>query len=153
MVNIFETTNYNDSIISLWQEAFGDTREDVIFFLENCVNKKCLCLTVDDELKSMLFLVDCNLDNHKSKYIYAACTKKDTRKAGYMSSLLEYCRAQCDSVVLIPANEPLVDYYKKRGLIIEHSVDELCFDEIDEIKEYLFEGCELETPFALEFRR
>lgn len=153
MIKIFETKLYSSEIIELWQEAFGDSREDVIFFLENCKNKSCLCLESDKELKAMLFLVDTEIDDVQSKYIYAACTKKNCRKNGYMSMLLRFALDKYDSVALIPANEPLVDYYMKRGLDNKISIDSLKFDESKEINEYLFEGCELVSPFALQYRR
>lgn len=149
MISIYETTKYSPSVVSLWQEAFGDSKEDVLFFFNNCQNKFCLCAEKNSDLLSMLFLVDCEVNGKAYKYIYAACTSKNARKSGYMSKLLEYCNSKYDNVLLIPADEELVDYYSKRGFTHKIDMNNILFNESDEIKEYLFEGCSLEKPFAL----
>jgi hypothetical protein len=149
MIKINETNCYNDSIISLWQKSFGDSREDVLYFLNECKHKSCLCLYSDDELMSMLFLVDCTVNDVQYKYIYAACTDDRARKLGYMSTLLEYSQNNYKCVLLIPADDDLVNYYSKRGFTDKIEIDSILFDEIAEIKDYLFEGCELQEPFAL----
>ena len=50
---------------------------------------------------------------------------------------------------MIPAEEWLIEYYKKRGFRFAASVEEICFNQSEEIIEYLFEGCELKQPIAL----
>ena len=132
-------------IIPLWQEAFGDSKEDILFFLENCKHKICLGYFKDDNLIAMLFLIKCSL----GYYIYAACTKKKDRKNGAMSALLDYCRKNYTSLCLIPANKTLISYYKNRGFTKEESISSLTFKEIKEICDYLLEGCELDNPFIL----
>lgn len=149
MISIYETTRYSTSVISLWQESFGDSKEDVLFFLNHCRNKICLCAEKNGELLSMLFLVDCMVNGDAYKYIYAACTSKNARKNGYMSRLLDYCISKYNKVLLIPADEKLVDYYSKRGFTHKTNMNNILFNESDEIKEYLFEGCSLAKPFAL----
>lgn len=148
MDNITETTAYGEDIISLWQQAFGDSREDVLFFLNNCRNKSCVCL-YDGVLCSMLFLVDCNISGTEYKYIYAACTDKSSREKGCMTKLLEYCRSNYSHLVLIPADERLVDYYGKRNFNHKINIQNILFNECKEIKDYLLEGCSLAEPFAL----
>jgi hypothetical protein len=149
MIKINETNCYNDSIISLWQKSFGDSREDVLYFLNECMHKSCLCLYDDNELLSMLFLVDCKVNDKEYKYIYAACTDDRARGNGYMSKLLEYSLKNYERVLLIPADDDLVNYYSKRNFVCKIDISNILFDEIEEIREYLFEGCELEKPFAL----
>lgn len=150
MVNIIETKEYNDEHIALWQQAFGDSREDVLFFLENAKHISCLCL-YDNKLCSMLFLVDCKVDENNHKYIYAACTDKTCRKNGYMSMLLNYAQNNYNNIVLIPADDSLVNYYAKRNFNHKVDINNILFNECSEIKAYLFEGCSLETPFALAY--
>ena len=58
MIKYFDDENL---IIPLWHEAFGNSDEDIVFFLKNCKHKKCLGYFEDDELCSMLFLVDCKV--------------------------------------------------------------------------------------------
>lgn len=149
MSNIIETKNYNEQIIDLWQRSFGDTREDVLFFLENCKNCICVC---DTEYKSMLFLVDCNIDGLSCKYIYSACTDIEHRKSGLMSRLLNYCKCKYKKIALIPADEKLIDYYSKRGFNGRLDTSKIIFNEIDQIQEYLLEGCSLDEPFAMLYK-
>lgn len=152
MVNKMITfTDDEESIVSLWQQAFGDSKEDILFFLKNCKNKKCLAFTEEKTLYSMLFLVDCTLNGKPSKYVYAACTDKNFKNQGYMSALLDFCKENYSSVCLIPANNDLVGYYYNRGFNKEQPTNKLYFNENKEICEYLFEGCTLEKPFVMQY--
>lgn len=151
MVNIVEETNYSDAHIALWQQAFGDSREDVLYFFNNAKNIKCLSL-YDDGLCSMLFLVDCKISSEEYKYIYAACTDNFCRSRGYMSMLLSYARDNYSRLVLIPADLSLVNYYLKRKFSHKISIDNILFNECSEIEEYLFAGCSLNEPFALIYK-
>lgn len=141
----------NKAVMELWQEAFGDSSEDIAFFWKNCKHKSVLGFLLDDKLAAMVFLVDCSIHSLDFKYIYAACTKKEFRSKGYMSALLDYCKKNYDYIALIPANAGLIDYYKKRGFEKNEDIENILFNEINEIKEYLFEGCELDKPFALAY--
>ena len=143
------TQNAND-IVPLWNEAFGDSKEDIVFFIENIKNARCFAYFKNGKAVSMLYLVDCVLDGKQSHYIYVACTTENCRKKGYMSALIRHCVAEFDDVCLIPANEKLIEYYKKQNLTFEYSVDKLKFDECKElIDEYLYAGCSLDTPLVL----
>ena len=152
MDNIFETKKYNADMTALWQEAFGDSREDVLFFLKNAHNISCLCYYDSSKLCSMLFLVDCKVNGTDFKYIYAACTGIAVRNKGYMSALLAYAQKHYHNVLLIPADESLADYYSKRKFNHKIDTNDILFNECEEIKEYLFEGCSLDEPFALAYK-
>ena len=141
--------NDENLIIPLWQEAFGDSKEDISFFLNNCKNMKCLGYFDEKMLSSMLFLIDCKISGDEYKYIYAACTYKNKRGRGDMSKLLDYCKSNFNKVCLIPADDKLVDFYFEREFNIKFELNDIQFDESKEIKEYLFEGCSLEKPFVL----
>lgn len=136
-------------IVHLWQEAFGDTVQDILFFTSNCTNKKCIVYLCDDKVASMLFLVDCECENIAAHYVYAACTLKSMQGKGYMTQILKYCFENYKNICLIPASDSLVKYYNDRGLLFEHSIDDLSFNETNEIKEYLLEGYELTNPSVL----
>lgn len=144
-------TDDTKQIINIWQQAFGDTDEEILFFVENCNNKSCLGFFEGERLVSMMYLVDCICDDERSKYVYAACTLENLHGKGYMSRLLEYCKENFKSFCLIPADERLVDFYYRRGLTDKTEINNLSFDEAKEIKEYLFEGCELEKPFVMKY--
>lgn len=139
----------NDAIITLWYEAFGDSREDILFFINNLKHGECIGYYNDSGLLSMLYLVDCSVNELNFKYIYAACTLKSARGCGYMGRLLEYALDEYDNVLLIPADEGLVKYYCNRGFTHKINIENILFNESKEIREYLFEGCELDFPFAL----
>lgn len=149
MIKIVDSIN---DIVAIWSEAFGDSSDDILFFVNNIQHAKCLGFYEDGILHSMLYLVDCKINNCKSNYVYAACTFKKYQGSGNMSELLKYCKDNYNDVCLIPANIGLIDYYKKRGLNNIIEVDSICFDESNEIIDYLFEGCELEHPIALQYK-
>lgn len=142
------TDNKND-ILKCWSEAFGDSEEDILFFIDNAKDAKCLAYYEENEICSMLYLVNSSL----GEYIYAACTLKEYQGKGIMTKLLDYCKKNFDNICLIPANIELIDYYKKRGLTKEFEVSSLKFNQIEEINEYFYEGCELEHPIVLAFER
>lgn len=147
---MIKITNNIDDIVPLWSEAFGDSREDIVFFIDNIRNGVCLAEFQNDKAVSMLYLVDCCLNSKQAHYIYAACTDSKSRKKGYMAGLIKYCIDNYDRVCLIPADEHLVNYYNKQGLVFMHSVDDLKFNECRElIDEYLYAGCSLDNPVVL----
>lgn len=152
MVSIKEQGLYGEDIIKLWQASFGDSREDIEYFLTKCKNKKCLCLYNNSNLASMLFLVDCTVIGTEYGYIYAACTDKKAQGKGYMSQLLSYCRDNYKNVLLVPGSESLVKFYQDRKFNHKIDINNILFNESDEIVgEYLFEGSTLENPFALAY--
>lgn len=149
---MIKITNDREQIISLWSAVFGDSREDIEFFLDECKNYDCLGLFVDDTLASMVFLVDCNYSEYNGQYVYAVCTAEEYRKKGYSSSLISEAKKQMrDFLWLIPANDGLFDFYAKHGFEtkLESSGEfeyKMKFDECDEIIEYLYEGSDYEFP-------
>lgn len=147
---MIKITNNIDDIVPLWSEAFGDSREDIVFFIDNIRNGVCLAEFQNDKAVSMLYLVDCCLNSKQAHYVYAACTDSKSRKKGYMAGLIKYCIDNYDRVCLIPADEHLVNYYNKQGLVFMHPVEDLKFNECRElIDEYLYAGCSLDSPVVL----
>lgn len=138
-----------EDIVLLWQEAFGDSREDIVFFADNLRHGKAIGLYEGDDLLSMLYLIDCTVCGEPFKYIYAACTANRARRNGCMSTLLDYCLSAYSNVLLVPADNDLVLYYSKRNFTHKIDISNILFNESEEIKEYLFDGCALDKPFAL----
>jgi predicted acetyltransferase len=137
-------------IIDIWKSVFGDSEDEIQFFIDNAKNAECLSCYLDENLVSMLYLVDCSIDNKNGKYIYAACTKKEYEGSGLMSELLDYSKKLgYNFLCLIPANDSLVDFYSKRGFDKDCSIESLTFNQSDEIKEYLLEGFTLTQPKVL----
>lgn len=142
-------TNNIEDIVLCWQEAFGDSREEIVFFVENSKDCQCLAYYENGKICSMLFLVDCRIEGKSAKYIYAACTLNEYKNRGIMTKLLEYVKKKYAKIVLIPAEEWLIDYYMKRGFTNKVRLRDIVFSQCNEITEYLYEGCTLDEPFAL----
>ncbi len=138
-----------EEIAALWQQAFGDSYHEIMFFIANVKNARCLMAYEGEKPVSMMYLVPCRINGEAYSYIYAACTLQAYEGKGYMTRLLAYCREQNWNVCLIPASDTLVDFYKKRGLEIPVPIEDLEFEQTDEIMEYLLEGYELSSPAAL----
>ncbi len=149
MIN--NVTDYKD-IIPLWQEAFGDSEEEINYFLDNA-NYSCIGLYDGNELAAMLFLFKCRLGGEDNNYIYAASTYKKYRSKGYMTELLDYCKNRYNALCLLPADEMLIKYYYDRGFVNEADTDSLKFFEKEDIKDWLFEGCNLAKPKVFYYKR
>ena len=124
MIRLSKTSDIND-IILLWNEAFGDTAEDIKFFLdEKYLPNNTVVYECDGKVVSVLFLLEgemhINEVDYPSFYLYAACTLKAYRGRGIMSELLEYAalisgQRQKYFIALKPAEESLYNYYSKFG--------------------------------------
>ena len=66
---MIKITKSVDDIVPLWSEAFGDSREDIVFFIENIKNARCFAYYENGKAVSMLYLVDCFLDGKQAYYI------------------------------------------------------------------------------------
>ena len=146
MIKVCKDVN---SIIKLWQEAFGDSKEEILYFINDAKHAKCLAYYVDNTVVSMLFLVDCEIVGSKAEYLYAVCTLKEHQRSGYSSKLLDYCKEHYEMLCLIPANDSLIKFYKDREFTNSADISDIEFDETDEICEYLLEGFKLTDPKAL----
>lgn len=152
-------TDDKKQIISLWHKVFKDSEEDILFFLNNCKNYKCLGYFSDGSLVSMLFLVDCMYSSENGKYIYAVCTDDKYRKKGYSRALLEKSKECMNSFLwLIPAEDYLFDYYARFGFETKlFSSDEyenkISFDEADEIIDYLYDGSVYKFPKGMVYSK
>ena len=147
---MIKITNNNKGIIACWQEAFGDSEEDIRFFIDNVKKAVCLANEVGSDLASMLFLVPCTINGEQGHYIYAACTKRQYQKQSRMTKLLDAAFEKEDNFLcLLPADEALVKFYCERGFTAEAAVESLGFCQSEAIKEYLFDGCRLTKPFVM----
>lgn len=118
-------TKDKENIYSLWQDVFGDTKETVDLFFKYCYkNENTLVCDDGGEVVSMLFLIEADISLHssdeKSYYIYSAATRRDYRKRGIMTKLLNFADEVAKSrdvsfLFLHPADEDLYLYYGERG--------------------------------------
>ena len=140
-------------IIDLWKSCFGDSEDEITYFINNVKNADCLAYFENDVPISMMFLVDCCVNNENGRYVYAACTDNRYRGRGIMTKLLEYAKhLDYSFLCLIPAEDSLEKYYCERGFNKKLDVSELEFEQTDEINEYLLEGYKLTFPKALMFK-
>lgn len=112
-------------IITLWKEAFGDTKEDICFFLDaHFKPENTVVNDFDEKITSVLFLIDgfmhINDCDYPSYYLYAACTLKEYRGRGQMAELLDFATKTAQNrkkyfICLKPAEESLFDYYSRFG--------------------------------------
>ncbi len=120
-------SNNNDinGIITLWKEAFGDSDEDIKFFLSTHYKPENT-VVYDSEgiIASVLFLLEGEMHingvDYSSYYLYAACTLKNFRGRGIMSQMLEFSECIASErnkkfIALKPAEASLYDYYSRFG--------------------------------------
>lgn len=146
-------TDNREDIIRLWQSSFGDSKEEVEYFIDN-VKGDCIAYYADKKAVAMLYLVDCSLYGKWGKYIYAACTEREYRGRGIMSDILDYCKGLGYAFIcLIPANDGLIKYYKERGFIGEAEIESIEFSQSEGVVEYLLDGFSLTEPKALVYTK
>lgn len=117
--------NDREGIISLWQEAFGDSKDEINVFLKNkYFPDDTLIYEIDGEIASMLFLLDGDMciegKDYPSYYLYAACTAKKHRGKGLMAALLEFAKEISGArnkyfICLMPAEKSLFNFYERFG--------------------------------------
>lgn len=121
----FAANNDINGFISLWREAFGDSAEEIRFFLDNKFKpENTLIYDEYGEIASMLFLLDGKMcisgKDYPSYYLYAACTAPKYRGRGIMSALLKAAEKTASDrniryICLLPAEDSLYDYYSRFG--------------------------------------
>lgn len=124
MIRYSDKSDLKD-IISLWKEAFGDTEDEIMFFISNKYKpENTLVYEADGQIVSMLFLLEgemkINNSRYPSYYLYAACTLNKYRGKGFMSSLLDFAEKTAYDrgyyyICLLPASKSLYTYYEKYG--------------------------------------
>ncbi len=122
---LIENTEYNLQLNELWQEVFGDSKEAVDIFFEMMFDTShCFAHLQDTKITSWLYLLPCKIkfDSQifSGAYLFAAGTKKEYRRKGIMSTLIneaqDFAKNQgLDFISLVPANETLYSYYEKFG--------------------------------------
>lgn len=116
---------YIPELLKLWKEVFSDPEEYIKIFFDNIYCKtECFAKTANGEIVSALYLIkgqiNFNGEVFCGRYLYAAATKSDYRKQGFMAELIketiDYAQNEnLDFICLLPANEELYGYYAKFG--------------------------------------
>lgn len=108
-------------IISLWQEAFGDTEQAVMDFFTAFPN--CLSYVAEEqgEILAMAHAIPQNLSpDTKAVYVYAVATAKTHRGRGLCRDLMAFLEADLkkrgvEACVLTPADGGLFHFYENLG--------------------------------------
>lgn len=101
-----------EACIRLYDNAFHDGPFTLKLF-DLCYDY-IKTLRVDCETVAMCFLLPCEIDGKKAKYIYGFTVKEKHRGKGYGKALMEQIKNETkDILILRPANEKLIDYYKQ----------------------------------------
>lgn len=135
--------NDKEGIIRLWHEAFGDSRKEIEFFLENkYIPENTVVCEENGEIISLLFLLEGSFcikgKDYPSYYLYAACTSKEFRGKGIMGKMLDFSKALATKrglyyICLMPAEESLFNYYSRFGYIhvFKRMLVKICIDELN----------------------
>ncbi len=120
-IGVRELTQREAECRALWMEVFGDSREEVDRFLID-VHRDENLLTHSEQgrVVSMLNIVELQTDYGPTAYLYAIATEAEWRGRGLASALISQAIAIArergyGAVMLIPADEKLVEYYKRFG--------------------------------------
>lgn len=108
-------------LISLWQEAFGDTEEFIDgFFCTAFSPARCRCITISRKVVAALYWMDLRLADKRFAYIYAVAVAEARRGKGLARALMEDARDHLafrgyDGILLVPQDETLRALYRKLG--------------------------------------
>lgn len=129
--------NDTTQLKKLWLECFDDTEQAVnLFFDRNMQKMRVFCAKDKDIIVSALYLLDVTLNGQKAHYLCGASTNADYRKRGIMSGLIEFAleNAVADGdkfSALMPAKEPLYDYYARLGYKAECFAQKIVYSRKD----------------------
>lgn len=99
----------------IYHEAFAEESDFENKFFKVCKDH-CKRLKVNGETVAIAFTLPCKIGERDALYLFALATDKKHRKKGYMAKLIEEIKAENDCVLILrPASEELIQYYKKFG--------------------------------------
>lgn len=120
-----EASQIEDKLIALWQEAFFDSESYIKNFISSSdTNTKVVAYVCDGDVVSATYLLPISYiqdDNTRIDcyYLYAATTQKAHRGKGYFARILDFVNEHIDKpIILVPASESLVEYYKGHGFYV-----------------------------------
>ena len=118
MIRFFEEKDKN-AVVALWQEAFGEKKEEILPFLD-FINKDMLLIEEKGQIISMLSLLKVKIGDVCGRYVYAVATDKRFRGKGYATELLDFAKGLVAAgketfLVILPRNESLYAFYGKSG--------------------------------------
>ncbi len=110
-----------EQLKTLWQLAFGDSREFVDLFFSTAYSRdRCLFLTEEDQVTATLYWLDGSFQGQKQAYLYAVATHPAHRGKGLCRKLMtlahRHLAEQGYTAALLRPGEPgLVRMYEGMG--------------------------------------
>lgn len=109
-------------LTQLWQEAFGDGREDVENFLETVFSCDRALLVQEQNPVAGIYWMDAQIAGRKAAYLYAFAVARTYRSRGVGKALLKRTlqtleEAGYEAAVLVPGEESLYTYYEKADFV------------------------------------
>ena len=103
-----------DACIRLYDNAFHDGPFTNKLF-DLCFND-IKTLRINGETVAMCFLLPCEIEGKKAKYVYGFTVKEKHRGKGYGKALMEKIKDETNDILILrPAESRLIDYYKQFG--------------------------------------
>ena len=108
-------------LVQLWKDVFGEYDGFWDVFLDRVFQPDhCRCITAGTDLAASLYWFDCQCRGQAMAYVYAVVTHPDFRGQGLCRKLLDevhthLARLGYHSAILVPAEEPLREMYRKLG--------------------------------------
>jgi len=124
-------------LVSLWQEAFGDTEEFIDgFFCTAFSPARCRCMIINKKVAAALYWMDVRRDAQRYAYIYAVAVAENRRGKGLGRAMLEDAQTHLalrgyDGILLVPGSDSLRGYYEKHGYTTFTHVHEFSAQEGD----------------------
>ncbi len=117
----FADKNDKEQLYSLWHNCFGDSEKYVLPFLDTFLGKDNVYVCENDgKIVSVVYGLDCEIDEKKAQYFYAVATDENCRRQGLAKKeiefLIDYKNKQGTEIFLLtPSNEKNRSYYKTLG--------------------------------------
>lgn len=117
--------NETEQMKQIWRECFQDEEEYIAFYFQKGYSKENTFICAQDgRVVSMLTMLPAVLRQQKEtlqgRYVYAVATMPAYQGKGYMGKLEQYAAREVSRegaafLVLVPAEESLFSFYKKKG--------------------------------------
>ena len=106
------------ALLEIYRESFGDDGE-----FENRLFSLCgeylRTAKQDGNITALLFALPCEIISEEKRfdayYLYAAATKKESRRKGHMSRLINSLINEGKPIFLKPETEELIGFYERLG--------------------------------------
>lgn len=106
----------------IYREAFNDPDTSFENLLFGLCGQYCRFEMCGDKTAAILFALPCRImcgeKSTDAFYVFAAATKREYRKMGYMSRLIESLKAEGVPLFLKPADTGLIKFYEKLGFTV-----------------------------------